>query len=258
MATAMSLAALLPMAAAAQVAAPDRPYVFLVTPPTAASAPLASLELGYSGESFQPIGGNGLGQAVTLQSRLAGPLSLFARAGVASDEGTTRSSLEAELQWTTPSFLGSSTYLTLGGGAVREFDAVNAVRGRVSAGRAFSRSRVDGSIAFEHPMASGRDALDLVTSLGWMRAVSAHAQLGVEAVGQDLEGFWDGAEAEGGARLYLGPSGSLSAGSWRFGVTAGPVVRASRSDLTSAAPRPLPTTAARWSLGLRTAISRAF
>ena len=34
--------------------------------------------------------------------------------------------------------------------------------------------------------------------------------LGVEAIGEDLEGFWEEEEAEGGARLLMGPSLRIS------------------------------------------------
>lgn len=255
---ALALSMIVVSTACAQTTVPDHPYVFLATPAADGAQRLFGLEVGYAGSGFQPIGGEGLGQALTVAAPIGGAFAVVARAGMASASGATRSSFEGELQWTGRRSAAARSYLTLGAGAVREFDAVNALRGRVGAGHAFAASRLDASVAFEHPFASDRDALDLVTTVGWMHAVNAHAQLGVEAVGQDLEGFWDREEAEGGARLYLGPSGSVSAGGWRLGLTVGPVVRASRSTLATAADRPLPTTTARSSLGLRTAISRAW
>jgi hypothetical protein len=62
---------------------------------------------------------------------------------------------------------------------------------------------VAAGVLLEHPYAAGRDALDLITSLGASHALTSTLWLGVEAVGSDLEGFWDSAEAGGGATLVV-------------------------------------------------------
>lgn len=121
-----------------------------------------------------------------------------------------------------------------------------------------TQSRLDASVAFERPFADNRDAVDVITILGWMRNVAPGTQLGIEAVGQDLEGFWDAEEAEGGARLYLGPSLGVSMRSWQLGATVGPVVRASRSNRESGVDRPLSASNQTYGLGMRLAISRAW
>src|SRR5437660_8013593 len=59
-------------------------------------------------------------------------------------------------------------------------------------------------------MSSERDALDLITSVGWARKLSRGMSLGVEAIGEDLEGFWKAEEREGGARLLAGPGLHIS------------------------------------------------
>jgi len=38
-----------------------------------------------------------------------------------------------------------------------------------------------------------------ITSVGWARKLPHGVSLGIEAIGKDLEGFWDSKEAEGGA-----------------------------------------------------------
>jgi hypothetical protein len=67
-----------------------------------------------------------------------------------------------------------------------------------------------------------------VTSLGWSRRIGDRISLGVEGIGQDLEGLWSPAEAEGGAKLLVGPSFHVQSkgGDWAAGVTAGPVIHA--------------------------------
>jgi hypothetical protein len=66
-------------------------------------------------------------------------------------------------------------------------------------------------------------------------------RLGVEAIGEDLEGLWEAEEAEGGAKLYIGPAihWARSDGRLWASLGGGPVVYASRSDARSPAPRPL-------------------
>ena len=78
--------------------------------------------------------------------------------------------------------------------------------GRVAIGRTFARSSLFGNLRFERPLTTGRDAADLVTTVGWMRRVGPALNVGVEAVGEDLEGLWEADEAEGGAKLFAGPS----------------------------------------------------
>ena len=240
---------------------PSRPYIFLLTPPNTAPVGengavwLVTAEAGYARRAFQPVGGEGIGQSLALQAAVSRRFSLFVRSGVAVSGSATRTSFEGEVRATMHPFGSTRTYAMLGAGAVRGYDAVSGLRLRAGAGHAFDRSRVDADVIFERPLASGRDPVDLVTTLGWMRDVGSHAHVGIEAVGQDLEGFWEAEEAEGGARLYAGPSGSVSTGSWRFGMTAGPIFRATQSSRTSGAQRPLSTSGGRLGLGLRAAVS---
>jgi hypothetical protein len=254
------LTVLCPRPALAQGSQSARPYVYMITPVSDATRRpwVAAFETGFAREAFQPLGGEGMGEAVTLQAPLTRAFSLVLRGGAALDAGTTRSSFEGELRAVTHPLGGTRTYLSLGAGAVRGYDATSALRLRIGAGQSFARSRLDADVALERPLATGRDAVDVVTALGWMRVVLPGLQLGLEAVGQDLEGFWDRQEAEGGARIYAGPSASLRVGTWQLGATAGPVVRASFSDRTSAAERPLPANGTTFGLGVRAVVSRSW
>ena len=112
---------------------------------------------------------------------------------------------------------------------------------RVCIGWSGRRSLLFGNLRLEKPLARDRDAVDLVTTLGWLRQVGRGLRFGVEAVGEDLEGLWEAQEAEGGAKLYAGPALHWSAPSGRLWVSASgrPVVYATRSGRTSPAPRPL-------------------
>jgi hypothetical protein len=71
-------------------------------------------------------------------------------------------------------------------------------------------------------------------------------RIGVEAVGQDLEGFWDDEETEGGARLFIGPTASLALEGtpWHITLGGGAIIRGTSSNHASSALRDLPSTAA--------------
>jgi len=125
----------------------------------------------------------------------------------------------------------ANSFSVAGGGGIREErDGTRTLIGRVIAGSDVGRGRIQGSLVMERAVTSPRlhrDAIDVVTTLGWSRPVSDRLSLGIESIGQDLEGLWNPAEADGGARLLVGPS--LQARSkhrtWTASLTAGPVVQ---------------------------------
>jgi hypothetical protein len=131
--------------------------------------------------------------------------------------------------------------VALGGGIRREWTGEPTLLARVSGGYAGRRSTLFGNLRLEKPFEEGRDAVDLITSLGWHYRFGGAFHAGVEALGEDLEGFWEAEEAEGGARLFVGPSLHWSPPSGRLyaSLAGGPIVYATRSGRTSDAPRPL-------------------
>jgi hypothetical protein len=127
-----------------------------------------------------------------------------------------------------------------GGGIRQEWDGTRVLVGRVIARTALAHGAVQGSLVMERAFSSPirRDGADLVTSVGWSRRVSARFSAGVEAIGQDLEGFWDPAEADGGAKLLVGPSvhAQTASGRWSATVTAGPVLHTPSTTLAPGSP----------------------
>jgi hypothetical protein len=87
---------------------------------------------------------------------------------------------------------------------------------------------------------------------------SFHA--GVELIGEDLEGFWEEEEAEGGARLLIGPSLRIAppAKRWQVSVAGGPIVHATRSNRASEATRGLPSSSGNAGYAIRTAFAYRF
>jgi len=120
------------------------------------------------------------------------------------------------------------SFVAGGGGIREEWDGTRTLIGRVIAGSTVGSGRLEGSLVLEHAVASYRphDSADVVTTIGWSRSIGERFGFGIESIGQDLEGLWDPAEADGGARLLVGPS--LHARSrhstWVASLTAGPVL----------------------------------
>jgi hypothetical protein len=75
----------------------------------------------------------------------------------------------------------------------------------------------------EHVFADARDGVDIMIKTGASYRVVDWLRLGVEWVGQDLEGAFNG-DAEGGARHFVGPTAALQLLQQRLSVVAGPSI----------------------------------
>ena len=147
--------------------------------------------------------------------------------------------------------------LAAGGGLLHEPSGVNVLLARIVAGQDTASWRLQGNVLFQKPMSSERDALDLITSAGWAWKLSPGVTLGVEAIGEDLEGFWDSEEAEGGARLLAGPSLHISpvGRRWQLTATGGPMFHPSDTHRSSGAFRDLPPETRRASYAFKASVS---
>ena len=150
--------------------------------------------------------------------------------------------------------------LAVGGGALREPGGSTVALARVVAGREFGGWRLHGNVLFQKAMATGRDPLDLVTTVGWARRFGPSVSLGVEGIAEDVEGFWNPAEAEGGARLLVGPSLHIAPAGRRRQLPAagGPMFHPSDTGRQSGALRHLPPTVAARAYAFRTSFSCTF
>lgn len=111
---------------------------------------------------------------------------------------------------------------------------------------------------FEKAFDKTRDKLDFISSLGYQHRLGDQLYLGIEALGQDLEGFWEKDEAEGGAKLMLGPSVNFTPNHSKlsFTLAGGPVFYATRSSvLPSEAIRELESGAVRNGYTMRAMIN---
>ncbi len=217
------------------------PFLFTVTPAgNGTTGAYGYYELGYAERGFEPVAGDRLEQAIGLRSKLGSSLTLLARTGLSTVGGDTRVSPRGELLYSRP--IGRSVRVAAGLGYAREYSRTDVMLARFGVGRATSRSLMHGNLLIEKPTSGGRDAVDLITTVGAGRRLGSAVTLSVEAVGQDLEGFWEPEEKDGGARLMAGPSIAIAppTARWQLTVGGGPIVRATTSNFSSGADRPLP------------------
>jgi hypothetical protein len=244
------------LAAATPAAAQDRPFLFSVSTTTAPEPTVrVDYDVGIGERAFQSDTANQPERRVGVQASY-GRLTLLTRLGIAEVGSAYQSSQSGEVLY---SVLGSARPLALaaGGGVLHEADGVNVLLARVAAARTAASWRLDGNLLFQKPLSSERDAVDLITSVGWARTLAHGVSLGVEAIGEDLEGFWEHDEAEGGARLLAGPSLRIApAGQrWQLIATGGPLFHPSDSGRGSAAFRDLPPDPRRASYAFKAALS---
>lgn len=223
--------------------AQERPFLFSVS--TAGSDTRGAnvhVDVGVGEREFVFDGDQGVSQTLGLQAVVARGVTVLASASTAlGDAGVSgRGAGGAEVLFDLRRGASRRTSLAVGGGVRHEYLGTNTARVRIVAGHDVGRTRLLGNLLLEKPLANGRDAVDVISSLGWVRPVTSALSLGVEAIGEDLEGFWEADEAEGGARLLVGPSLQLRGARWRFTVGGGPVFHPSRSGRVGAAPRQLP------------------
>jgi len=237
---------------AATTRAQERGFLFTVTT-GGAVAPVGvvvSADLGYGKRVFRGLAPDATEPSLTAQIALGSRVTVLAHTGVTLHDPVATSSLSARAEVLTellPGRDGASFFLGVGG--LRDYTGTAVLLGRVGGGFSGSRWEAVGNVRVEHALASevagaggfARDGVDLVTTLGVARR-AGDLRLGVEAVAEDLEGFFEAEEAEGGAKLMVGPTvGWTPEGArWQLLVGGGPVLRVTSSAVvTPGAPREL-------------------
>ena len=214
-------------------------------------------DIGVGERAFQSDIANQPEERVGVQAS-RGRLTLLARFGITGVGSAYQSTQSAEALFSVLN-RANGVDLAAGGGVLHEASGVDVLLAHVVAGRNTSASHLYGNLVFEKPLAAAalRDSVDLITSVGWARNVSRNTSIGVEAVGEDLEGFWNPHEAEGGARLLAGPSFHVTpvGGRWHFTATGGPEFHSTPSGVSSAALRDLPTGARRSNYAVRVGLT---
>ena len=240
----------------------DRQFLFSIsTLPTEVPHATVHVDSGFGERAFDVTDSDRPEQRIGIQATLGNRVTFLGRLGVSSDERDLRSSQQAELLFGILQSRKTQGSVAVGLGMRHESSGTNVLLGRVAAGRSFAAWRLDGNTLFEKPYATtGRDAVDVITTFGLSRRLLPAFYAGVELIGEDLEGFWEADEAEGGARLLVGPSIRIAPPDkhWQVGLAGGPIVRATRSGRSSDAVRGLPSSSGNSGYAVRASMSYAF
>src|SRR5262245_34602537 len=167
------------LATAVPAVAQDRPFLFSVATASSEAKPAVRFDydVGIGEHAFQSDTENQPEQRIGFQAS-RGRLTLLGRLGIAEVGSSYQSSQSGEALF---SFLqpGGGLALAAGAGVLHEAGGVNVLLARVVAGRTTDATWLHGNLLFQKPMSSGRDAVDLITSVGWARRVSRSVSLGV-------------------------------------------------------------------------------
>ncbi|MBK5194341.1 MAG: hypothetical protein JJE07_14300, partial [Flavobacteriaceae bacterium] len=185
------------------------PFLFSVTTLTPQDL---TWSLNYSGSYGErvtgPFGYDGVGQQLAVKGYLGSRFTLYANASFGfPGENNTASAQQAEI---IHDFIGGKKPLGIrfgaGLGVRRDYSDVKSLLSRLTLSFEAPRWKAGGNLLFEKALAANRDQIDVITSMGFHYRFFGELYGGIEAVGEDLEGFWDKEEAEGGAKLLVGPS----------------------------------------------------
>jgi hypothetical protein len=250
-----------PAAAQSSGQAHDRPFLFSVSTPQPETPHVSvNVESGFGERPFDLTEADRPEQRIGVQASIGHRFTVLGRVGIGSDKSSARTSQQGEVLYSVLQSPERQASVAAGLGVRHEAQGVNVLLGRLTAGRTFTAWRVDGNALFEKPLSIERDAVDLITTIGVARRVTSIMHVGIEMIGEDLEGFWDPNEAEGGARLLVGPSLRFAPPSakWQIGAAGGPMVHATRSAVVSDATRSLPTGAGTNGYAVRVSLGYAF
>jgi hypothetical protein len=190
---------------------------------------------GYGQYTVTPLGFDGVDQDFAVKGYLGNRFSLYAAMGVGfGSKGNVNTFQQAEvfkdfIGGKNPNGFRFGTSL----GVIREFSNDVVALSRFNMAYESFAWKFAANARFEHAFAADRDAFDLISSFGIQRKISGQLFGGVEAVGQDLEGLWETDEAEGGAKVLIGPSLNFVPRGSRlsFSLCAGPILYVTHSTI---------------------------
>ncbi|MBB3188316.1 hypothetical protein [Microbacter margulisiae] len=215
------------------------PFMYSVTTLTSQDLKWSMHYAGSYGQNVEgPFGYEGVSQQIAVKGYLGNRLTLLANAslGIPNEGGNVTSAQQVEV---IRDLIGGKRLMGLriglGLGVSNDFSNAKSLLSRLTLAYDMPYLKLSGNALFEHTFLKGRDPLDVIINLGAQYCVAGNLYAGLEAVGQDLEGFWETDEAEGGAKMLVGPSLSLAPKKSRlsFSLCGGPEIRATHSQMTN-------------------------
>jgi hypothetical protein len=234
-----ALWSLWPLIAAGQ----DRPFAFASSPASwERDGALVFVEPAWADAAPEAMARDGFASRMGFEARVARRVLLLGDVGFAqSQEDDSPLDFRAEALFDLRPGAGSGLHLAAGTGYRREVTGASVWLGRLVGERVLPSARFLGDLRLERAFETDRDELDAIVTLAAARRFGKGFSFGVEAVGEDLEAFWEQNEAEGGARVLTGPSLHWVRPDHRLMATlaGGPVFRFRGNTQSSMAPRSL-------------------
>jgi hypothetical protein len=245
----------------ATVGAQERPFLFSVATNTDQARPALHVEydVGAGERAFQSGSSNQPEQRVALQASW-GRLTMIGRVGMVSAGSAYQSSQSGEVLVSLFSPARTNVAVAFGGGVLHEAGGTDVLLARLVGGKEAEAWRMLTNLVLQKPLSGERDNVDLIMTLGWARKLPRGISLGVEGVAEDLEGFWDPLEAEGGARSLVGPSIHVAPAGrkWQLTATGGPAFHPSDTGRASHAIRDLPPTSRKVGFAVKAGLTYRF
>ncbi len=238
--------------------AQDRPFLLSVatTPAPEGAALRVDYDLGAGEQMFQSS------ESIQPEQRIGvhasqGRLTLLGRVGLVTEGSAYQSAQSGELlvSLTDPQRKGLA--LAAGGGVLHEAEGTMVLLVRTTVAHESATWRLHGNVVLQKPFDPERDAIDLMTSVGWAVRITPSFAIGLEGIAEDVEGFWEADEAEGGARVLAGPSIHIAPHGrrWQLNATGGPTLHPADTGRSSGAIRDLPPTTRRVGYAVKTGIT---
>jgi len=243
----------------APAAAQDRPFLLSVAvgpAPDDRPALRVDYDLGAGEQMFQSS------ESIQPEQRIGvhasqGRLTLLGRVGLVTEGSAYQSAQSGELlvSLTDPQRKGLA--IAAGGGVLHEAEGTMVLLVRTTVAHESATWRLHGNVVLQKPFDPERDAIDLMTSVGCAVRITPSFAIGLEGIAEDIEGFWEADEAEGGARVLAGPSIHIAPHGrrWQLNATGGPTLHPADTGRSSGAIRDLPPATRRVGYAVKTGIT---
>ncbi|RME20211.1 MAG: hypothetical protein D6806_16845 [Deltaproteobacteria bacterium] len=210
----------LTVAAAMQLVSPPvaaggwpSPYVYHRVGEAEGRKVVLEAETAYGTRDSRFFGRKGFEQLLRALVYPAAFVGIEAQAGLLIQEGDSAGAASLKLLLNLIRQDRSLFDLQLGAGYVHDYRGADLPFFEFMAGKTIGPFDLRTTVRMEIPLAEGRDEVDIMTGLAASAGLADWARLGIEVGLEDIEGFWEREEAEGGAKVVAGPTGWLELGS---------------------------------------------
>lgn len=193
----------------AALAGNETPYLYHRAPGDNGPKLNIELESAYGSREAGPVGDKGYEQILRLRYDIGSRFFVSGQGGLLfDDKGYKAPSGGGEVGVKALVQELHQINFTLAAGYLYDYQGVHVPRLRVGLGRRFGDFDLVLHALLEFPQSSSthRDTVDLISGLAMSYRVNSWFSPGLEILMQDIEGFWEKEEAEGGAKLLVGPT----------------------------------------------------